>query len=109
VGALLDLVSGDLEVSLDGTWHGYTQSPRAELSDTASRIAQALYSGPMSVRAALATVDRSKVDLNLRVHPDGSSGWVYHFPESSKLREVVLQSEAGRWRIWEIVFAESAS
>jgi hypothetical protein len=93
---------GDVMPSLDSTW-AFEHGAMRDLQTDSAPIPAALFCGPQSVRSVLAdTSVRHHADGAIRVWDNRPAGWVWKFPPTTPIEELVFVVDAGRWRIWEV-------
>jgi hypothetical protein len=98
---MMDALSSDAEISSgegylyidEGMWNALTDTTSLFPTEL-TRAFEALRTEPTA----------EPVEVGFRLARDCSPCTVYRFGEGSPLMEVVLISEAGEWRIWEIMF-----
>lgn len=96
---MMDAISSDAEISCDGDYCYVDRSMWSTLTDTTSPFRGEL----TRVFEALTTESAwEPAEVLVRLARDGSPCTVYRFGEGSPVMQVVLISEAGEWRIWEI-------
>lgn len=99
----LQYLTPDFEIYRAGKTIGFRHGALLDLEADTSAMAVALFQGPNSVLTILQRPEtRSDGDVNLRVWEHGGSGWVWKFPSSAPIAELVFKADAGRWRVWEI-------
>ncbi|MFO7627423.1 MAG: hypothetical protein R6V62_09215 [Candidatus Fermentibacteraceae bacterium] len=98
--SMMAAISSDAEISRGEDYCYIDGSMWSALTDTTS-----LFRGELTraFEALRTEPGLEPVEVDFRLSRDGSPCTVFLFEEGSPVMEVVLISEAGEWRIWEIV------
>ena len=103
---LVNILAPDFEAFKDSKAITYSTAARRELANPASPLVRLLRGTEKSLRSVFLD-EKMKGDAQLRVYEKGGSGWVFKYPESKIIREIVYTYYAGGWRAWEIWFHDS--
>jgi hypothetical protein len=101
VDALMSLLAGDLEIYQKDQTYTFSKAARSDLQDADSKVTRLLLGEKNSVRFAFVN-EKFEPDTQLRVYTKAPPGSVVKFEHSAVVREIVYETEAGAWRIWEI-------
>jgi hypothetical protein len=102
IDKLMELVSGEIECSTTEAFGIHAGSARSILSNFKSPISLCLQ---RAAKAILALGPEMKgVDDSIRIWTKHTPGTVTKFPDSSPLKEVVFDQEAGAFRVYEVTF-----
>ncbi len=103
--AALQYLAPDIEIYLGGRSLMFRHGALADIRTDTSDMSRALFHGPHSVASIVAAYrGDTTVDVNIRVWQQGGSGWVWKFPTSAPIAEIVFKASAGRWRLWEVKY-----
>jgi hypothetical protein len=106
IKTIMEMASGEIECATNDAFGVRAGAARTILSDPASPISVCLK------RAADAVValgpEMKGADDQLRIWEKHSPGTVTKFPDSSPLKEIVFDQEAGAFRVYEVTFRETA-
>ncbi len=99
----LQSLAPDLEIYQGGKTFTFRRAALTELQDDTTRFATLLLHGPNNVATILQNPStRSTATGSIRVWERAPAGWVWKFPVSVPISEIVYTVGAGRWRVWEI-------
>jgi len=99
---VMEMVSGEIECSNTEAFGIQTGAARSVLSDPKSQISICLQ---RAADAILALGPEMKgAEDQMRIWTENSPGCVTKFPESSPLKEVVFDQEAGAFHVYEVTF-----
>jgi len=102
VDKMMELVSGEIECSTTEAFGIQSGSARKVLSDANSPVSLCLQ---RAAKAIMTLGPQMKgVEDEIRMWTKHTPGTVTKFPESSPLKEVVFDQEAGAFRVYEVTF-----
>jgi len=101
--AALEYLAPDVEVYRGGQTIQFHRGALENVTTDTTAMFKALFQGPQAVATLLnnAAVRRAATGA-IRLWGEPPAGWVWKFPNTSALQEVVLKVIMGRWRVWEI-------
>lgn len=100
---LVGVLAPDFEAFKDGKAITYSTAARRELANSASPLVHLLLGSENSLRSVFAD---EKLDghSELRLYESKRLDWVFKYPDSKIIQEIVYTFHSGEWRVWEIRF-----
>lgn len=100
---IYDLIMPDIEITKDGKIYRIQKRFRNDILDKNSEITNNLLYSNDNLNQVLSNYN-GNISQEMRFTTNGPGGWVFKFPDSKILDEIFFIFEAGKWRVWEIVY-----
>jgi hypothetical protein len=100
---LLYHIMPDFEIYKDYETYSYEKAARENIFDNFSKIDELLFSGSESVWGAM-NEDDVEYEVDVRLTESNKVYFVWKFPKSKMLKEIVLSVQANTYKIYEIAF-----